>query len=181
MSVCVRACLYVRVQGSVCLGKRSGEVLSLGGGAQGARGPGSVPGQSPAEPDPFWGLAGRGAWRRGGRTEGRPGSPRRAAAPAPRCRPRWRSPLLFLSDEELRGTAEPAHPAHPVGLGSAAGERGPHRCSAGRRRLCRERARLPLSCPGRSPRGAHHERRRSGLLGMASQVPPGEKVEALCK
>lgn len=32
-----------------------------------------------------------------------------------------------------------------------------------------------------SPHGVHHERRRSGLLGMAPQVPPGEEVEALCK
>lgn len=83
-----------------------------------------------------------------------------------------------------RGAAPRSQPTPPTpsDWGAKRGERGPHRCcSAGRRRLRPERASLPLGCPGRSPRSAHHERRRSGLLGMAPQVAPGEKVEALCK
>lgn len=38
----------------------------------------------------------------------------------------------------------------------------------------------PFGAWSSSPHGVHHERRRSGLLGMAPQVAPGEEVEALC-
>lgn len=77
-------------------------------------------------------------------------------------------------------------------LGKKLGGREPARRGARPPGVRRGRARSPplRGCPAsavsgarpaRSRRGAHHERRRSGLLRMAPQVTPGEKVEALCK
>lgn len=177
--------MCARVQRSV-FRKAPGEVLFLGGGAQGTEARLRAGAESRCAGALLRRPAGRRAWRLGWRTEGRPGRPRPDSCPgsevsaletlpASAHRPRTR-----VGDARTRTASAARSPRVPSGPGCASKERGSGRCAAGGRRLCRERARPPLSCPAGSRRGAHHERRRSGLLRMAPQVPPGEEVEALC-
>lgn len=173
----------VRVQRRVCLESALGGPVPRGRSA-GGRGLGSTPGQSPVEPKR--GGGGRQNGTPGGQAgalkEGR-GALGPAAVPAPRCRPRRRSPILLTSKDlpagKKFGRVEPARrEARPPGP-----PRPPEvRRSRARSPPLRDRPASTVSGarPARSLRSAHHERRRSGLLGMAPQVPPGEKVEALC-
>ena len=144
------------------------------GRSAGGRGSGFAPGQSPVEPE-------RRGGGRAGALKGGLGIFGPAAAPAPRCRPRRLCPLLLTSadlpagkklerrEPERRGAGPPRPPGVRRGRARSQPLHGrPASKVSGARRA-------------RSPKGAHHERRRSGLLGMAPQVPPGEKVEALCK
>lgn len=173
--MCARACSVVSVS-ECALGGPIPKGRSAGG-----RGSGSAPGQSPVEPER------RGGGRRDGAPGGRAGALKEglgifgpAAAPAPRCRPRRLCPLLLTSadlpagkklerqEPERRGAGPPRPPGVRRGRARSQQLHGrPASKVSGARRA-------------RSPKGSHHERRRSGLLGMAPQVPAGEKVKALC-
>lgn len=79
--VCVSVCVRVCACSIVSFGKHSGEVLSLGGGAQGTEAPAPGRGRVPRIPIAAKEAAGRGAWLEGGRREGRPGRPRSGDGP----------------------------------------------------------------------------------------------------
>lgn len=158
--------LCVRVRRGVRGGERPRAVPSPKGRSAGRRAPGSGSGQCPSRALPL-------PRRRDGAPGGQEGAlkgGRRALVPAAPARA-----TLWSTGLRKRGSIAAAE--RPVGgirevLGAA---------RASRARSASTVLTDPAGAWSSSPRGVHHERRRSGLLGMAPQVPPGEEVEALCK
>lgn len=105
--MCVRVCAC----SIVSFGKHSGEVLSLGGGAQGTEAPAPGRGRVPRIPIAAEEAAGRGAWLEGGRREGRPGRPGSGDGPCSEVSASAAQPVSVQvrgSARERLGRGEPA-------------------------------------------------------------------------